>query len=101
VTFLHILANIGQHDPIYAYKICAARELYEETGIDLRRSLDRLQPVQLKSPKEDELACQYKKRIFLSAEIFDDDLSLQHNRDVLTSSLTQALDKTPPHAMVR
>jgi hypothetical protein len=75
--------------------------LYEETGIDLRRSLDRLNPVQLKSSKDDELTCEYKKRVFLSAEIFDKDLSLQDNRDVLTSSLTQALDKTPPHAMVR
>lgn len=36
-----------------ACKIGAARELYEETGIDLRNDLNRLQPVQLRKVKKD------------------------------------------------
>lgn len=83
-----------------AYKSCAARELYEETGIDLRGSLDRLEPLQLKEPKG-KLPCEYKQRIFFSAEIFDHDIALQDEMVALTSSLTQALDKSPPDAMVR
>lgn len=92
----------AEKDYLLAYKIGAARELYEETGIDLRDSLDRLQPAKLRLPK-DETSCDYKGRIFFSAEIFDGDVALQHNRNrgVLTSSLTQALDKIPPNIMVR
>ena len=90
----------GKDDPILAYKSCAARELYEETGIDLRGSLDRLEPLQLKEPKG-KLPCEYKQRIFFSAEIFDHDIALQDEMVALTSSLTQAVDKSPPDAMVR
>lgn len=91
----------GSDDPVLAYKVCVARELYEETGIDLRGSLDRLQPIHLRPTGHNKFPCEYKKRIFFSAEIFDDDVSLQEKVPVFASSLTQALDKTPPHAMVR
>jgi len=93
--------NAGADDPILPYKICATRELYEETGIDLRDSLDRLQPVQLKLSKANKISCEYKKRLFFTAQIFDRDISLQDNQYVLTSSLTQALDKNPPNAMLK
>jgi hypothetical protein len=59
-----------------ACKIGAARELFEETGMDLRNSLDRLSPIQVRKlgDEEDKLSCQYKKRVFFSVDICDDDL---------------------------
>jgi hypothetical protein len=59
-----------------ACKIGAARELFEETGMDLRNSLDRLSPIQVRKvgDEEDRLSCQFKKRVFFSVDICDDDL---------------------------
>ena len=46
------------------------------------------------------MSCEYKNRIFFTAEIFDKDIALEDSRFVMTSSLSQALDKIPPIAMV-
>ena len=94
--------NAREDDTILPYKICASRELYEETGIDFRNSLDRLKPVQLRSTKGDELSCEYKKRIFFSAQVTDDDLftDLIHVGKTSTIGLTQAMNGIPPNVMV-
>jgi hypothetical protein len=84
--------NYGDEDPMLAYKICAARELYEETGIDLRNSLDRLKPVQLRTPEVGKLPYEYKGRIFFSVQTEDDDLSLQQNQEILASSLSKSMN---------
>lgn len=44
--------------------------------MDLRTSLDRLTPIQLlqSDGKEDKLSCQFKKRVFFSVHISEDDL---------------------------
>jgi len=48
-----------------AAKAGAARELWEETGIDVRASLGRLQPAALRgSDTATELSCELKKRLF-------------------------------------
>ena len=60
-----------------ACKIGAARELFEETGMDLRNSLERLNPIQVQKHGHDtgdKLSCQFKKRVFFSVDITDDDL---------------------------
>lgn len=66
----------GPNFLLHACKIGAARELFEETGMDLRTSLDRLTPVQVRKSCDDEetLSCQFKKRVFFSVDISDADL---------------------------
>lgn len=54
-----------------AAKIGAARELYEETGIDVRSSLDRLQPI-LRSNTEKGA---YKARCFFLLTLSDADVA--------------------------
>jgi hypothetical protein len=62
---------------LLACKIGAARELFEETGMDLRTSLDRLKPLQLRAStgsENDLLNCEFKKRVLFSVDINDDDM---------------------------
>jgi len=61
---------------LIACKIGAARELFEETGVDIRTSLDRLTPIQVRKTckDDDKLSCQFKNRMFFSVNITDDDL---------------------------
>ena len=62
---------------IHACKIGVARELFEETGMDIRKSLDRITPVRLRGlttlPGSNELFCEWKKRMFFSVHVSDDD----------------------------
>lgn len=51
----------------------AARELFEETGIDLRSQLDRLQPANLHRDKDDKLLNEYKHRMFFTVSVTDAD----------------------------
>jgi len=54
----------------------AARELFEETGIDIRNQLDRLQPADLhrETKKKDKfLSNEYKHRLFYTVTLTDDD----------------------------
>ena len=57
---------IGTDHLLQACKIGAARELFEETGMDLRSTIDRLVPIQVRQSSDDEgkLLCQFKKRVF-------------------------------------
>jgi len=59
----------------------AARELFEETGMDLRSSLDRLEPAALRaknkvksgSSGDEVLTNEYKHRLFYFLSVKDDD----------------------------
>jgi len=57
-----------------ASRIGAARELYEETGMDIRRNLERLKPAPLRPIGNGaELLCELKHRIFFFLQLKDDD----------------------------
>jgi 8-oxo-dGTP pyrophosphatase MutT (NUDIX family) len=52
----------------------AVRELYEETGMDMRKSLHRIEPVQLYTTKKgDTLDNEYKSRLFFKLVVNDAD----------------------------
>lgn len=53
----------------------AARELFEETGIDIRSQLNRLEPVIIRKEKDEDekLVNEYKHRLFFSLLVSDDD----------------------------
>lgn len=55
-------------------KIGVARELYEETGIDIRSAFERLHPVRLRDEKSKEsLFCEYKSRLFFKLSLEESD----------------------------
>ena len=74
-------SNCKVDDRAVFVKVCcvaASRELYEETGIDTRALLHRLQPKQLRphgkdTSISDELVCELKGRCFFSLNINDSD----------------------------
>jgi 8-oxo-dGTP pyrophosphatase MutT (NUDIX family) len=67
---------------IAAAKQGAARELMEETGIDIRQQLDRLELAVLRTAAEIDkngnelLSNEYKHRVFFTLNVTDDDFSL-------------------------
>lgn len=74
-----LLAKVCGGDPrrqlILASKNAVVRELWEETGIDVRGDLTRLTPTPLRFDFEcnNELNNEHKKRLFYSLELTDDD----------------------------
>lgn len=82
---------------VHASKIGAARELFEETGIDIRSALDRLQPVRLRERdnSDDKLICELKKRLFFKICLEDSDFESK-----ISVGLSQPLNNKPPHLMV-
>ena len=60
---------------LQASKRGASRELFEETGIDLRTQLDRLQPANLHREKGDntKLINEFKHRLFFTVTVTDAD----------------------------
>ena len=57
-----------------AGKAGAARELWEETGIDMRQNLERLLPAALRqSDTETMLSCELKKRVYFFLSVDDSD----------------------------
>ena len=67
-------ANTRNTQLLLAAQTGAARELYEETGIDLRNHLDRVQPVKLRQEeKKDTLDNEYKQRLFFTVTVKDSD----------------------------
>ena len=59
---------------LIAAKAGAARELYEETGMDILRQLDRLDPAPLHNdPSSNPLPNLYKSRLFFFLSVTDDD----------------------------
>ena len=78
----HQGSSIVTQQQLYeASKLGCAREVYEETTIDLRPKLDRLLPMVLyseESSKKDtssRLINEYKHRIFFICEVFDNDFA--------------------------
>ena len=64
----------AQKQLLEAAKAGAARELWEETGINVRNQLHRLQPAALKaSNTATELSCEIKHRLFFFLAATDDD----------------------------
>jgi len=59
--------EVVEHGPVEACRVTAARELWEETGIDVRGTLDRLRPLPLTSPLS------YKGRAYFELDIGDAD----------------------------
>jgi len=60
---------------LLAAKMAAARELWEETGLDVRQNLERLQEAPLKSPNALELTCEIEKRIYFYLQLKNDDFT--------------------------
>lgn len=94
-----------------ACKIGAARELYEETGIDIRNDLDRLNPVRLRvetlpmeSGTQNKINCELKKRLFFSVQVTDEDFWTKDNCDegtIKKLGLASAMNKELSHLMLK
>lgn len=99
--------GVGTSHPLLllACKIGAARELYEETGIDLRNRLDRLQPVQLrKSEKDNELLPTLfvlKHRLFFKICFKDDDFETKGFDSMVSLGLSQSMNTEAPMLMLK
>ena len=64
----------AQKQLLEAAKAGAARELWEETGINVQSQLHRLQPAALKSSNTaTELSCEIKHRLFFFLAVTDED----------------------------
>ena len=76
----------------------SARELYEETGMDLRAQLNRLQPAKLYAKeKKNKLSNEFKHRLFYKVELTDDDFLKEQNMPIAdTSFLQHAMGAQPP-----
>jgi len=82
---------------LLAGKIGAARELFEETGLNIRTDLDRLQAVHLRDrdkSKEKHLYCEMKERLFFKLCLKDDDF-------VLAGANCTSLNSNPPDLRLR
>ena len=60
---------------LLAAKIAAARELWEETGLDVRHCLERLQEAPLRNPNANELTCELERRIYFHLLLKNDDFT--------------------------
>lgn len=89
---------------LLACKIGAARELYEETGIDLRNHLDRLQPVQLRKSENNgafPASCVLKHRLFFKICFSDDDFETTGFDSMVALGLSQAMNTEAPMLMLK
>mmetsp|Transcript_24404 Transcript_24404/g.37646 ORF Transcript_24404/g.37646 Transcript_24404/m.37646 type:complete len:210 (-) Transcript_24404:537-1166(-) len=80
---------------VAACRMAAARELFEETGIHITDPLARIQPKTLRrvyvpQNESDALPCEYKKRLFFSLEITDEDFP--KNGDAMPMSGSTVVD---------
>jgi 8-oxo-dGTP pyrophosphatase MutT (NUDIX family) len=85
----------------------AARELFEETGIDMRQQLHRLEPAGLRPQiikgKDEKpiLTCEHKKRLYFFLQVSDDDFWSTKKGDVaFQQGLAPPLSKDGSHLMV-
>ena len=83
---------------LLAGKLGAARELYEETGLDIRESLDRIRPTKLyQGDKKHKLPNEYKGRLFYSVSLRDDDfLTAEQLSSSQAAFLQRPLGANPP-----
>jgi 8-oxo-dGTP pyrophosphatase MutT (NUDIX family) len=78
VEFKQVCNNLSRtvtQEQLYlASRLGCAREVYEETGIDLRQQLDRLHPLILyRKPHNERLMNEFKHRLFFVCEVLDED----------------------------
>jgi len=76
----------------------SARELCEETGMDLRAQLDWLQPANLRAKgKKNKLSNEFKHRLFYKVELTDDDFLKEQNMPIADAAFLQhAMGAQPP-----
>jgi 8-oxo-dGTP pyrophosphatase MutT (NUDIX family) len=73
------LSRDAETQLLLAARAGAARELYEETGMDLRYQLDRLEPAALRSDDtfdkygKPTLKCELKHRLYFFLPVSDED----------------------------
>mmetsp|Transcript_27144 Transcript_27144/g.40077 ORF Transcript_27144/g.40077 Transcript_27144/m.40077 type:complete len:216 (-) Transcript_27144:615-1262(-) len=90
---------------VAACRKAAARELFEETGIHIADPLARIQPKALRpfhprdgddkaANKIDALTCEYKKRLFFSLEITDEDFPKNGEAMPMSGSTVVDVDDT-------
>ena len=85
-----------------AGKMGAARELFEETGLDIRNSLDRFEPAKLyPKEKKNKLCNEFKHRLFYTIELADDDFLKEENLPIADAAFLQrAMGAQPPNLKV-
>lgn len=85
-----------------ACKTGAAREIFEETGIDVRSKLDRLQPVRLHgNSKKGLLSCEFKKRLFFKLCLEDRDFVTSGIKSKVSMGLHLSMNENPPPLMLK
>jgi 8-oxo-dGTP pyrophosphatase MutT (NUDIX family) len=89
---------------LYAAKLGASREFFEETGLDIRKSLDRLEPAKLYTASEqpkNKLPNEYKHRLFFNLYLTDDDFLKEENIPVAEAAfLKRPMGAKPPKVYV-
>ena len=90
------------HQLLLAGKMGAARELFEETSLDIRNSLERLVPTKLyKKEKKDKLSNEYKNRLFYTLKLRDDDFLTGDKMSISDAAFLQkAMGAQPPNLKV-
>ena len=80
-----------------------ARELFEETGMDFRNALHRLQPTRLYAKHSpDKLPNEYKCRLFYTVDLSDEDFLKEENLSISEAAFLQkAMGAQPPNLKVR
>jgi 8-oxo-dGTP pyrophosphatase MutT (NUDIX family) len=79
---------------LIAAQMGAARELYEETGIDVREKLFRLEPAALRNELTANrngkfiMTCELKKRLYFFLLVIDDDFPFDEDASKLTAPMT-------------
>ena len=92
-----------QEQLVLAGKMGAARELYEETGLDIRQQMDRLKPAKLfKKDKKGRVSNEYKSRLFYVLHLTDDDFLRAEDMPIADAAFLQRpMGAQPPNLKVR
>ena len=87
---------------LLAGKMGTARELFEETAMDVRNSLERLEPTILyRKERKDKLSNEYKNRLFYTLKLTDDDFLSGENMSMSDAAFLQkAMGAQPPNLKV-
>ena len=95
---------------ILAGQMGAARELYEETGLDVRHALHRLHPTRLRDQRSSKnkntntttLINEYKNRLFYTLHLTDDDFLKEETMTPTEAAFLQkAMGAQPPNLKVK
>mmetsp|Transcript_36123 Transcript_36123/g.55139 ORF Transcript_36123/g.55139 Transcript_36123/m.55139 type:complete len:507 (+) Transcript_36123:98-1618(+) len=96
---------------LHAAQTGAARELYEETGLDVRSTLTRLRPATLfnsakdeNEKKKGELECMLKHRLYFFLSVTDDDFwikNIHSETEIKSMKLASPMDKVGSNLMIK